>query len=105
LIGRLLGYKSIKNLKQGKKPMSINTATGINISLEEVKEGGVRCVKGYCLEVPVGQDKEDVAGRTDQFEGVSYKLSIEQAETLHKQLGESLAFIKPLIATGKIKEI
>jgi hypothetical protein len=48
--------------------MCINTARSINISLEEVKEGEVRCIKGYSLEVPAGQDKEDITGRTDQFE-------------------------------------
>lgn len=85
--------------------MSIRTEKGINCRvIEGGKQNGAREIKGYALEVPNTQPQELITGRTDYFEGVGYQLTIAEAEALHKQLGESLAFIKPLIASGKVKE-
>ena len=85
--------------------MSINTEKGISVTVIETgKINGIRTLGGYSLELPSSQPQEAINGRTDYFEGICYKLTIAEAEALHKKLGASLAFIKPLLDSGKIKE-
>ncbi|KZX77292.1 hypothetical protein A3715_33930 [Oleiphilus sp. HI0009] len=66
------------------------------------KVDGKRIVEGISLEISNRVPFEDISGRTDWFKGTQFKLSIEEAEALYKQLGESLGFVKPLINDGKI---
>jgi hypothetical protein len=40
----------------------------------------------------------------DGFNGTTFQLTIAQAEELHKQLGLSLEFIKPIVDSGKLIE-
>ena len=86
--------------------MSVNTENGISLSISESgKEDGARLIEGYTLDVPAKQPIKECLSRTDYFEGTSYKLTVAEAEKLNSQLGKSLAFIKPLIESGKIREV
>lgn len=84
--------------------MGFCTSPDISISLHETseKENGKRCIDGFKLEISNSIPRHIEDGRSDYFEGVGYKLTLEQAEELHKQLGKGLAFIKPLISNGQV---
>jgi hypothetical protein len=76
----------------------------ISCNLREAKISGKRCIEGYELEISKSITSVDSGLRLDGFNGTTFQLTIAQAEDLHKQLGRSLEFIKPIIESGNLIE-
>lgn len=85
--------------------MSIGNNDRISISVKENgRADGVRTIEGYVLEIPDTLPRESIEYPMEGIECLGFNLSVAEAEELYDQLGKSLAFIKPLLADGRIKE-
>ena len=72
--------------------MSQSESEPISVYVNDTGEkvDGKRVVEGISVEISNSVPCSDISGRTDWFEGKQFKLSVEEAEALYNQLGESL---------------
>ncbi|MBU3071718.1 hypothetical protein KOI40_17970 [Aestuariicella sp. G3-2] len=86
--------------------MSISEFEGISVSAREAekKTNGKRTIDRIEIEIsdslPIKQEYEN--SRSDFFRGISFSLSINDAEILLEKLGEKLGYIKKLESQGHI---